>query len=156
MNHVALGNETEAVQRLETRLCSEWLKYLELGDCSNYLIYPQGNYNDTTLAIANESYAIGRTVKEGMMTPNNDKYQLKVINLLPNVTVDTVKRYISLATTGGVAVIFLMHKLQDAEPDGGTPSTYWVNSRLHEVLNYAKSIGSPVMNLKQLVTEFLS
>ena len=154
-NHVVLGTATVAVQQLETRLCYEWLKYLGLGNCPDYLIYPQGSYTDDTIEIAKGKFTIGRTVKEGMMTPYNDKYQLKVINLLPTVTAETVKRYIARATDDGVGVIFLLHKLQDAEPDANTPTTYWITSRLIEVIKYANEIGAPVMNLKQFVTGFL-
>lgn len=154
-NHVILGNATEAVQRQELSLCYDWLKDSDLGNYPEYVIYPQGSYTQTTLDIVRTKYAIGRTVKEGMNTPTADKTQLKIINLLPTVTSETVKKYIDRATTDGVGVIFLMHRLQDTEPDANTPTTFWVTSRLEEVINYARQKGAPVMNLQRFVTGFL-
>ena len=154
-NHVILGDATEAVQRQELSWCYDWLNDSGLGNCPDYIIYPQGNYNQATLNIVRTKYVIGRTVKEGMITPTADKTQLKIINLLPGVTFETVKKYIDRATTDGVGVIFLMHRLMENEPDANTPTTFWVTRRLKDVVDYARMRGAPVMNLKSFVTTFL-
>lgn len=155
MNHTVLDTVTDTEQRKELGLCHDWLSDSVAGSDPSKIIYPQGGYNDTTISIVSTKYTLGRTVKEGLMTPNNDKYQLKVINLLPTVTVDTVKKYIDRATNDGVGVIFLMHRLMENEPDVNTPTTYWVTSRMYEAIAYARNVGAPVMNLSQFATTFL-
>lgn len=110
-NHVNLRNVDAATVRSEIQLCENWLNTNGFTKSSNIVVYPQGGYNDNVI-LEMQSRRAGRSIIEAL-EPGipNDKYKIKVHNVLNTVTPTTVYGWIDEAINTGGTLLLLWHIL---------------------------------------------
>lgn len=138
-NHLSLDTLDKETQRKELKDTNQWLKDNGLGDNGKYLIYPYGKYNSDTVAIAQEEgFIYGRTLLEGINDlPINRSSELRQINLVPTVSVDTAKKNIDAVIETGGVLIFTNHRFEKAGADANDPMFY-DPAKYEEIVAYCK------------------
>lgn len=63
---------------------------------TDYLAYPFGGYNDTTIeALIEAGYKLGFTVKEGYVSPNTEKYEIPRLSIWPWTSIGRFKQIVA-------------------------------------------------------------
>jgi peptidoglycan/xylan/chitin deacetylase (PgdA/CDA1 family) len=110
--HVYLGNLDKESQRAELLTTKAWMVQNGFVRGSDAVVYPYGSYNaDTKAVLQEEGFVFGRTVVDGLeTTPAISPFEIKVLNLTQDITVDTVKKKVDAAINTGSTLILLNHR----------------------------------------------
>lgn len=147
-NHVNLSTLLAVDQFNELTFCRDWLNNNGLGDCASLVAYPNGGYDDATLAVMRAGgFTMGRTVREGVQSPLADKYQIKIVNLIPSVTIDRAKAVVDDCNANGGVVWFLCHRIEATEPS----TMYWSVDKFNQLIDYLFTSGANVVTAADLI-----
>lgn len=134
-SHVDLTTLSKEEQKKEIEKGTQWLNNHGFTRASHCVVYPYGKSNEDTYEVMDAlGIPFARSIEYGIETsPTTDKYQIKVINLTQDVTVDTAKKEIDTAIATGNTVIFLNHKFGDEDDP-----MYYSEEKFEEILQYTK------------------
>ena len=83
----------------------------------------------------------------GVQSPLVDKYQLKIINLLPSVTIEQAKAVVGDCNTNGDVVWFLCHRIEDTDPS----MMYWSISKFNQLVDCLFVTNADVVTAEDLM-----
>ena len=145
-NHVNLKTLSYQDQLKELNSCKQELINQGMGRSADIVAYANGGYNQDTQNIITNYFAMGRTVIEGLQSKTGDKTQLKIINLLPGVSLDKAKKLVYDCHNYGGLLIFLLHRIDNTEPS----SVYWSHDKFVGLIDYLYEIKAQVVTAEDL------
>ena len=145
-NHINLKTLSYQDQLKELNSCKLELENQGMGGSADIVAYANGGYNQDTQNIITNYFAMGRTVIEGLQSKTGDKTQLKIINLLPGVSLDKAKKLVYDCHNYGGLLIFLLHRIDNTEPS----SIYWSYDKFVGLINYLHEIRAQVVTAEHL------
>ena len=149
-NHINLKTLSYQDQLKELNNCKLALENQGIGGSADIVAYANGGYNQDTQNIITNYFAMGRTVIEGLQSKTGDKTQLKIINLLPSVTLDKAKQLAYDCHNYGGLLIFLLHRIDNTEPS----SIYWSRDKFVGLIDYLHAIRARVVTANDLRSYF--
>jgi peptidoglycan/xylan/chitin deacetylase (PgdA/CDA1 family) len=139
LNHTYNHNDLKTLpykkQYLEIKATINWLNKHGFNNNSNILIYPYGNYNNTTKKIMQQEKIIsGRTIIEDFNQKiPEDIYDLKVKSILSYTKPTEVYEWIDYAIDENLTLIILFHDLI-SKPDN-SPMEYSIDN-FYQIIDY--------------------
>lgn len=113
-SHIDLKNKDYNTQYDQIKKAKDWLDRYGFEDNSNILIYPNGDYNETTINVMKKlNIVAGRTIKDDFNSKYpSDLYDTKVKNVISNLDPSVVYGWIDNAIQNDETLILLFHKLE--------------------------------------------
>ena len=145
-NHIDLATLSYEAQLNELNSCKLELENQGVGGSGDIVAYANGGYNQDTQSIISNYFAMGRTIVEGLQSTTGDKTQLKIINLLPSVTLDKAKVLAYDCHMRGGILIFLLHRLDNSEPS----NMYWSLDKFNGLIGYLHQIRARLITAEGL------
>jgi len=137
--HLFLPSQSENTVIDELRQSKKDLA--EIGITATTFAYPMGGYNAAVInEVKRAGYLGARTTDRGWDGPNLNAYQLKVQNIYPGTTLQTIIGKIDWALHNRTWVIFVFHNITPKPAEGGTTTAilkgtvnYLVKQKAHVV-----------------------
>lgn len=112
--------------------------------------YPFGDYNNNVIQIVKDAgFAGARSVDGGYNTKLDDKYVLKVQNVLMGTSADQMKEWINHAVETKTWVTLVFHQVDTSLPNQGVEDYSTTPAKLQAVLEYLKQNNIAVVTAQQ-------
>ncbi len=120
-NHVNLTELDEKQQEEQITNCRDWLYGHKLSRGSDILIYPGGNFNDTTINILKkQGFSAARSLKSVWLAEIDCTLEdVDICNIISDISMKRIRAALDKAADNRATVIFLLHKIEPVTDDTG-------------------------------------